>query len=121
MVTPNNGVSRRCTQVLTSFFPLICQLVPMNLHCQNLKAKSTQGFNNMYGDFSVEYNINKAGTWKLKAYTYVGERDENYIYDAQINYTAGVAVAFKQDFNSTPRRKNKSNPKQRKNKKDEQH
>ncbi|MCQ2283613.1 MAG: translocation/assembly module TamB domain-containing protein [Bacteroidales bacterium] len=83
--------------------------------------KNTQGFNNMYGDFSVEYNINKAGTWKLKAYTYVGERDENYIYDAQINYTAGVAVAFKQDFNSTPRRKNKSNPKQRKNKKDEQH
>lgn len=82
--------------------------------------KNTQGFNNMYGDFSVEYNINKAGTWKLKAYTYVGERDENYIYDAQINYTAGVALAFKQDFDS-PRRKNKSNKNRKKQQKDEQH
>lgn len=82
--------------------------------------KNTQGFNNMYGDFSVEYNINKAGTWKLKAYTYIGERDENYIYDAQINYTAGVALAFKQDFDS-PRRKNKSNKNRKKQQKNEQH
>lgn len=80
--------------------------------------KNTQGFNNMYGDFSVEYSINKAGTWKLKAYTYIGERDENYIYDSQINYTAGIALAFKQDFN-TPRRRNKTHSKQKKHKKNE--
>lgn len=78
--------------------------------------KSTQGFNNMYGDFTVEYSINSAGTWKLKAYTYLGERDENYLYDAQLNYTAGVALAFKQDFNATLKRKHK----QKKTKKHEQ-
>ena len=82
--------------------------------------KQTQGFNNMYGDFTVEYNINPAGTWKLKAYTYVGERDENYYtYDAQINYTAGVALAFKQEFNSPARRKNRIH-KNRKSKNNEQ-
>lgn len=65
--------------------------------------------NNMYGDFTIEYNINKAGTWKLKAYTYIGEHDENYYYNpnfnSQINYTAGVGLAYKQNFDSSSRRK----------------
>lgn len=81
--------------------------------------QSTQGINNMYGDFTVEYNINKEGTWKLKAYTYIGERDENYVlHNDQLNYTAGVALAYKQDFNSV-RRKNKSPKKDKKQKKNE--
>ena len=81
--------------------------------------QNSQGINNMYGDFTVEYNINKEGTWKLKAYTYIGERDENYVlHNDQLNYTAGVALAYKQDFNSI-RRKNKSPKKDKKQKKHE--
>lgn len=64
---------------------------------------TTSALNNMYGDFIVNYNINPKGTWKLKAYTYIGERDEYHFVDNQINYTAGVALAFKQDFD-TPKR-----------------
>lgn len=70
--------------------------------------KTADAANNMYGDFTVEYNINKAGTWKLKAYTYVGEHDELYYnpdVNSQINYTAGVALAYKQSFDSRTRRK----------------
>ena len=70
--------------------------------------KTADAANNMYGDFTVEYNINKAGTWKVKAYTYVGEHDENYYnpdVNSQINYTAGVALAYKQSFDSRIRRK----------------
>lgn len=75
---------------------------------------NTSGWNSMYGDFTVEYRINKAGTWRLKAYTNIGDRDEyQYRYDSQINYTAGVALAYKQDFN-TIRRKNKKNKKNEK-------
>jgi len=68
--------------------------------------RNAAAINNVYGDFIVNYNINPKGTWKLKAYTYIGERDEYHFIDNQINYTAGVALAFKQDFNS-PKRKNK--------------
>ena len=70
--------------------------------------KSTSATNNLYGDFTIEYNINRAGTWKLKAYTYVGEHDETYYnpdVNSQINYTAGVALAYKQNFDSRSRRK----------------
>lgn len=63
---------------------------------------------NMYGDVIVEYSINKSGTWKLKAYTYVGEHDQD-IYspdiNSKINYTAGVALGYKQSFDSRYRRK----------------
>ncbi len=70
--------------------------------------KNTQALYNMYGDFTVNYNINKEGTWKVKAYTYIGQRDENFYYqNDQFRYTAGVALAYKQDFN-TPRRKGKT-------------
>ena len=70
--------------------------------------KNTAATNNLYGDFTLEYNINKAGTWKLKAYTFVGEHDESYYnhdINSQINYTAGVALAYKQSFDSRSRRK----------------
>ncbi len=70
--------------------------------------KSTAVSNNIYGDFTVEYNINKEGTWKLKAYTYIGEHDESYYnpdFNSQINYTAGVGLAYKQSFDSRARRR----------------
>jgi len=70
--------------------------------------KNTAASNNIYGDFTLEYNINKAGTWKLKAYTYIGEHDEVYYnpdFNSQINYTAGVGLAYKQSFDSRSRRK----------------
>lgn len=69
--------------------------------------RTVDASNNVYGDFTIEYNINKQGTWKLKAYTYIGERDENFyeVTDHQINYTAGVAMAYKQSFDSKIRRK----------------
>jgi len=54
--------------------------------------------NNIYGDLTVEYSINKTGTWKLKAYTYIGDRDHTYVYENPNIYTAGVALAYKQDF-----------------------
>ncbi|MBR4135393.1 MAG: translocation/assembly module TamB domain-containing protein [Bacteroidales bacterium] len=73
--------------------------------------RNTSALNNMYGDFIVNYNINPKGTWKLKAYTYIGERDEYHFVDNQINYTAGVALAFKQDFNSPKKRVKKKNHK----------
>ena len=70
--------------------------------------RNTQALYNMYGDFTVNYNINREGTWKVKAYTYIGQRDETFYYqNDQIRYTAGVALAYKQDFN-TPRRKGKA-------------
>lgn len=64
-------------------------------------------YNNIYGDLTVEYSINPAGTWKVKAFTYIGERDDNYNYlgDRYNNYVAGVALTYKQDFDSRKRRK----------------
>ncbi|MBR4786876.1 MAG: translocation/assembly module TamB domain-containing protein [Bacteroidales bacterium] len=63
--------------------------------------------NNMYGDLMLQYSLNKTGTWKVKAYTNIGERNEDYyMHDNQINYVAGVALAFKQDFNSKRKQKN---------------
>lgn len=72
--------------------------------------KNTNAYNNIYGNFSVEYNINKTGTWRVKAYTYIGERDDIYYYDPSYNnYTAGVALAYKQDFDhKKPKKKKKS-------------
>ncbi len=63
---------------------------------------------NMYGDVFVEYSINKSGTWKLKAYTYIGEHDQDLYspdINSKINYTAGVALGYKQSFDSRYRRK----------------
>lgn len=70
-------------------------------------------YNNIYGNFSVEYNINKSGTWRLKAYTYIGERDDNYYYNENYNnYTAGVALAYKQDFDFKKKKKKKKSNEQ---------
>lgn len=66
-------------------------------------------YNNIYGDFTVEYNINPSGTWKVKAYTYIGERDNHHHYmdENYNNYVAGVALTYKQDFDGRTRNKKK--------------
>lgn len=67
--------------------------------------KTGSDASNMYGDLTVEYSINPQGTWKVKAYTYLGQHDEDYyLHNNQFNYTAGVALAFKQEFNSKRKR-----------------
>lgn len=76
--------------------------------------------NNIYGDLTVEYNINQTGTWKLKAYTYIGDRDRTYIYENPNIYTAGVALAYKQDFDrisikDIDKKANKKSKKKKKN------
>lgn len=84
---------------------------------------ASQGNNarsNMYGDFTVEYSLNKSGTWKAKVYTYLGERDEDYyLHDSQINYTAGVTLVYKQEFNVSRRKKLKGSATQKLEKRDE--
>ena len=73
---------------------------------------TTDAYRNIYGNLTVEYRINKSGTWRLKAYTYIGDRDNNYFYeDNYNNYTAGIALAYKQDFDS--RRKSKKSKNQK--------
>ena len=69
---------------------------------------ATDAYRNIYGNFIVEYNINKSGTWRLKAFTYIGDRDNTYFYENNYNnYTAGVALAYKQDFDNRRRAKNR--------------
>lgn len=67
--------------------------------------KTTQGgaYNNIYGDLTVEYVINKSGTWRVKAFTYIGERDDTHYYDNPNNYVAGAALTYKQDFDTRKR------------------
>jgi hypothetical protein len=73
--------------------------------------RQASAYNNIYGDLTVEYFINEKGTWRVKAFTYIGERDDNYYYytssDSYNNYVAGVALAYKQDFDSIRRKKDK--------------
>ena len=78
--------------------------------------------NNIYGDLTVEYSINQTGTWKLKAYTYIGDHDRTYyIYENPNIYTAGVALAYKQDFDRVViRNKEKKDSKRSKKKKNGQ-
>ena len=75
-------------------------------------------YNNIYGDISVEYSINQSGTWRVKAYTYIGNRDNTYyLYENAYNYTAGVALAYKQDFDRiVTRKKNKDKKSSKRNK-----
>ena len=70
---------------------------------------------NIYGNLTVEYNINKSGTWRLKAFTNIGDRDNTYFYESNYNnYTAGVALAYKQEFDNQRRyRKNKPSTKRK--------
>lgn len=74
--------------------------------------RKAAAYNNIYGDISVEYFINESGTWRVKAYTYIGERDDYYYQqsDNYTNYVAGVALTYKQDFDGKRRRKNKNKP-----------
>ncbi len=71
---------------------------------------SNSAYNNIYGNFAVEYNLNKSGSWKLKAYTYIGERDKDIFYEptSYNNYTAGVAMSYKKDFDVRNKRKKKN-------------
>ncbi len=72
-------------------------------------------YNNIYGDFTVEYLINPSGTWRVKAYTYIGQRDDYYYYigNEYNNYVAGVALTYKQDFDSRKRNRNKGKGKKK--------
>ena len=65
---------------------------------------------NIYGNLAVEYLINPAGTWRVKAYTRIGERDDNFYYlnEGFNNYVAGVALMYKQDFDFRNRNRNRS-------------
>lgn len=75
----------------------------------------TDAYQNIYGNFTVEYSINKSGTWRLKAFTYIGDRDNTYFYENNYNnYTAGVALAYKQDFDNRRRIKKVSKKKETK-------
>jgi hypothetical protein len=76
----------------------------------------SSAYNNIYGDLSVEYNINASGTWRLKAYTSIGNRDRTYIYENNNLYTAGVAIAYKQDFDRVRKKKNNDTDKKNSNK-----
>lgn len=69
----------------------------------------TNAYNNIYGNLAVEYLINPAGTWRVKAYTRIGERDDNFYYinEGFNNYVAGVALMYKQDFDFRNRKKTK--------------
>ena len=72
----------------------------------------TDAYQNIYGNLTVEYRINKSGTWRLKAYTYIGDRDNTYFSDDNYNnYTAGIALAYKQDFDNRRKSKKKKTPK----------
>ena len=64
---------------------------------------SNGAYSNIYGDLTVEYVINKSGTWRVKAFTYIGERDDDYYYDNPNNYVAGAALTYKQDFDTRKR------------------
>ena len=70
----------------------------------------TSAYNNIYGNLSVEYRINPAGTWRVKAYTRIGERDDLFYYldEGFNNYVAGVALMYNQDFDFRNRNRNKS-------------
>ena len=70
----------------------------------------TNAYNNIYGNLAVEYLINPAGTWRVKAYTRIGERDDNFYYfdEGYNNYVAGVALMYKQDFDFRNRNRHKS-------------
>lgn len=67
-------------------------------------------YNNIYGNLSVEYRINPAGTWRVKAYTRIGERDDIFYYldEGFNNYVAGVALMYNQDFDTRKRDRDKS-------------
>ena len=70
----------------------------------------SNAYRNIYGNITVEYLINPAGTWRVKAYTRIGDRDENFYYldEGYNNYIAGAALMYKQDFDFRNRNRNKT-------------
>lgn len=75
--------------------------------------RNTSSYNNLYGDLTVEYIINQSGTWRVKAFTYIGERDDYHYYDNPNNYVAGAALTYKQDFDTRKRNKKQGKSKQK--------
>lgn len=73
----------------------------------------SNAYRNIYGNIAVEYLINPAGTWRVKAYTRIGDRDENFYYldEGYNNYVAGVALMYNQDFDFRKRNKTKKSSK----------
>ena len=71
--------------------------------------KVTNAYQNIYGNLEVEYLINPAGTWRVKAYTRIGDRDDLFYYfdEGFNNYVAGVALMYKQDFDFRKRNRSK--------------
>ena len=53
--------------------------------------------NSFVGDFDLEYLLNPAGSWRLKAYNHYNDR--NYSVKSALT-TQGVGILFKRDFNS---------------------
>ena len=78
--------------------------------------RNTAGYNNIYGDLTVEYVINQSGTWRVKAFTYIGERDDYHYYDNPNNYVAGAALTYKQDFDHRKRNRKQAKSKKEKSK-----
>ena len=70
----------------------------------------SNAYRNLYGNISVEYLINPSGTWRVKAYTRIGERDDLFyaLDNNYSNYVAGGALIYKQDFDSRSRNRNKT-------------
>lgn len=70
--------------------------------------------NSFIGDFDLEYLINKAGTFRLKAYNHYN--DKNYYIKSALT-TQGVGIVFKKDFSKAKEIFQKTTPKREKGKK----
>lgn len=60
-------------------------------------GSSQQGFNNFYGDFSLEYLITQRGNWRVKVYNF---NDDYNGESAKRIPGVGLALLYKQDFNT---------------------
>lgn len=67
--------------------------------------------NSFIGDFDLEYLINKAGTFRLKAYNHYN--DKNYYIKSALT-TQGVGIMFKKDFSKAKEIFQRSVPKREK-------
>lgn len=67
----------------------------MGLNRNNTSSIKNQN-NNFAGDFNIEVKLTENGKWKLRAYN---RSNELVIYDQQ-QYTQGVGVLYRENFNS---------------------
>lgn len=51
----------------------------------------------MVADVDIEYLLNNAGTWRIKAYNHYNEK---YYYTARASQTQGVGILYKKDFDT---------------------